>query len=162
VTLLDTTAPIAEYQAFVSEHYRFWKLERFTNHLRLIGQLSWGKRLGYVTSRLGRAVQRVLPLSEEQKRKQHVLNVERRYSQVLAGYKPTKYPGKLTLIVNEEFQKHMPDAGWTPFAESLEIHVSPGDHVTRLSENAKPVADLLVACIERANQTESKPKEAAG
>lgn len=156
LALLDTTAPIAAYQEFVKEHYRFWKLERFTNHWRLMSELSLGEKCGYVTSRIGRAFQRLAPLSAATKRKQHVERVERRYSQVLANYKPERYAGKLTLIVNEEFQKHLPDAGWTPFSEELEIHVSPGDHVTRLSQNAKPVADLLIECIDRAGASVSQ------
>ncbi|HED66458.1 MAG TPA: non-ribosomal peptide synthetase [Planctomycetes bacterium] len=151
LAMLDTTAPVDSYQEFVDRHYRFWKWERFAGHWRKWRELPPGEKIRYVTDRLQRKATRVVPLSEEARRKKHVEDVERGYSQILARYKPRIFDGRLTLILNEEFQRHMPDAGWTPFVSGeLEIHVVPGDHVTRLTENAAPNAKLLEECIERA------------
>ena len=162
LALLDTTAPVQEYRNYVSNHYRFWKLERFVDHWRKLGELSIGEKLSYLFERVRRKASRIVPLSEENKRRLRIEDVERKYSQVLADYKPRNFDGKVSLIINEEFQRHMPDAGWTPFVSGeLEIRVAPGDHVTRLTANAAPSAQLLEACIADAMR-ESSVRSAVG
>jgi amino acid adenylation domain-containing protein len=150
VALLDTTCPLDDYQAFVDHHYRFWKLERFIGHWRKLAELSLRERLRYVRERMARKLRRLLPASDEQRRRNRIESVERQYSMILARYRPLPYPGQVTLIVNEELQRTLPDAGWRPYCGSVETHVVPGDHVTRLSLNAGVSAEILGECIARA------------
>jgi thioesterase domain-containing protein/acyl carrier protein len=151
VALLDTTCPLDDYEAFVDHHYKFWKLERFLGHWRKLGDMPLGARMSYVARMLGRKARRFLPMSAEQRRRNRIESVERQYSMILARYRPAPYAGKVTLIVNEELQKIVPDAGWRPYCSGgIETHVVSGDHVTRLSLNAGASAEILERCISTA------------
>ncbi len=151
VALLDTSCPLDDYRAFVDHYFRFWKLERFVGHWRRMNELSGGHKLRYVFEKLGKKARQLLPMSEKQQRKNHVERVQREYSVILARYRPLPYEGKVTLVINEELQALTPDAGWRPFCVGgLETHVVAGDHVTRLSLNARVSADILKRCIDEA------------
>ena len=151
VALLDTVAPAEEYQSFVDRHFRFWKWERFADHWMSMRELSPGSKARYVLKRLGRKRRRLFPLSEDERRRTRIENVEWRYAEVLARYRPKPYPGELTLIINEELQRLVPNGGWSKHAQGRwETHVVPGDHVTRLLHNAQDTARVLEQCIDTA------------
>ena len=150
LALMDTTAPIEGYRDFVQDYYRFWKKERFTEHLENMRDLSLPDKVGYVLERIGRKARRLLPLSDEARRTNHIEDVERNYSQVLARYQPRPCEDFLTLILNEELHEEVPEGGWTPWvAGGMELHVVSGDHVTRLTMNAAESAEILEQCIAR-------------
>ena len=68
-------------------------------------------------------------------------------------YRPSPYAGKLTLLVNEETYAHRPNLGWHDLVQGqLEIHVVPGDHLTRLTQHGKVMAEQLQAVIDRAHR----------
>ena len=126
-------------------------MERFVGHMNKLGEMSPRKRVSYLAERVRRKARRLVPLTEEARRRKHIEDVERKYSQVLANYHPEPYAGKVTVIMNEEFQRELPDAGWSTWVEGeLEVLVVPGDHVTRLSVNARLSAQMLEECIANA------------
>ena len=149
IAMLDTTRPMDEYSEFVDDEFRYWKKERFSRHWNALGELSWGGKLGYFYGKLRKKVRSVVPLTESARREVHIQRVEREYSKVLARYRPERYPGKITVIINEELQDWQRDAGWTDYADEVDTRVVPGNHVTRLSSasHAKAMADLLRSSI---------------
>ena len=154
VALLDTTRPEEGYSQYVDEHYRFWKRERFAEHFDAMRGMSFGEKLRYAMSKVERKLRSWFAFTEKARRANRIEQVERNYSGILARYEPEPYDGRVVLIVNEELQRLLPDAGWRDLvADSLETHVVPGDHVTRLSMNGEDTADLLRACIDRSLAT---------
>jgi amino acid adenylation domain-containing protein len=83
------------------------------------------------------------------------------YRQQLYAHCPRRYPGRLTLIVNEEQYKIEPDLGWSGFAEGgLEIRTSPGNHQTMFTEHRKAITETILECIEKATSVEEQNVEA--
>lgn len=70
------------------------------------------------------------------------------------GYKPTPFPGKVTIFRVQERQWYVrqdPTEGWDKFATQLEIHDVPGDHGTLLNEpQVGNLAEELKKCLQDA------------
>jgi amino acid adenylation domain-containing protein len=76
------------------------------------------------------------------------------YRQMIYRHKLEKYPGRITLIVNEKQYKVDKAMGWKGIAQDgLEIISTPGNHWTRYTLHGKEFAERLLGCLERA-QTE--------
>jgi thioesterase domain-containing protein len=73
------------------------------------------------------------------------------YRRLIFKHSLKKYPGRITLIVNEQQHKFDKDFGWKGFAESgLAIHELPGDHDTLMTLHGKKLSQLLLNCIDDA------------
>jgi amino acid adenylation domain-containing protein len=80
------------------------------------------------------------------------------YRRMIYRHKVKKYPGQVTLIVNEEDYKIDKKLGWNGVATGgLEIHATPGAHLTRFTLHGREFAKTLLECLERA-QAESAPR----
>jgi amino acid adenylation domain-containing protein len=80
------------------------------------------------------------------------------YRRMIYRHRVKKYPGQITLIVNEQAYKIDKKLGWNGVATGgLEIHSTPGRHLTRFTHHGKEFARLLRECLERA-QTQSAPR----
>lgn len=71
------------------------------------------------------------------------------YRRQLYTHRPRRYPGRITLIVNEQESRLQPDLGWTGFAhEGLDVHTVPGDHSTLLKVYGQDVAQAILRSME--------------
>jgi hypothetical protein len=73
------------------------------------------------------------------------------YMRTMYGHRlKKKYPGRMTLILNEKQYKLDKNMGWKGFAlDGLEIHSTPGDHWTRYLHGDQ-LSKLLLSCLRRA------------
>jgi len=73
------------------------------------------------------------------------------YIRTIYRYRVKSYPGRIALIVNEEMYNSNKSMGWNGVAMGgLEIHRTPGDHMTRYELHSKELAKRLLGCLERA------------
>lgn len=74
-----------------------------------------------------------------------------RYRRLLYSHTIEEYPGRITLIVNEEQARFDRDLGWEGVAQGgLDVHRIPGDHDTILTQHGQEVAQLILQSIDEA------------
>ncbi|WP_158750021.1 non-ribosomal peptide synthetase [Acidobacterium sp. S8] len=89
--------------------------------------------------------------SQETREADHFYQTKVRYRRLLYSYPPKQYPGRITLILNETLARVDKDLGWTGIAqEGLEVHASPGDHITILTKHNKELAQVILKSIDKA------------
>ena len=80
------------------------------------------------------------------------------YRRMIYRHKVKKYPGQITLLLNEQAYKIDKKSGWNGVAVGgLKVHSTPGGHLTRFTLHGKEFAKQLLECLERA-QAESAPR----
>ncbi len=80
-----------------------------------------------------------------------ILRMSVDYIRTIYRYRVKKYQGRITLIVSEELYDSNKGLGWKGVATGgLEIHKTPGDHLTRYELHSKELAKRLLGCLERA------------
>jgi hypothetical protein len=80
------------------------------------------------------------------------------YTRTMYRHRLKKYPGDITLIVNEQQYKFDKNMGWKGATSGgLEVLSTPGDHWTRYL-HGKELAKRLLGCLERA-RTEPKSSQ---
>jgi hypothetical protein len=80
-------------------------------------------------------------------------HVQRSYSRAIYAYRPKVYPGRMTLLVHDEYRGEDERAtlGWKGFvAGGIELHVLPGSHLTYIRDHVEVAAARVRDCIERA------------
>jgi amino acid adenylation domain-containing protein len=71
------------------------------------------------------------------------------YARTMYRYRPKKYPGRITLIVNEQQYKSNKSMGWSGVASGgLEVYSTPGEHGTRYLHD-REFAERIAECIQR-------------
>jgi amino acid adenylation domain-containing protein len=74
-----------------------------------------------------------------------------RYRRLLYSHTSEKYPGRITLLINEKQARYDKNFGWTGIArDGLEVHPLPGDHTTILTQYGKEAARVILHCIDNA------------
>jgi amino acid adenylation domain-containing protein len=75
-----------------------------------------------------------------------------RYQAIVREYVPQQYPGRITLIVNEQVYRSDRRRGWheIPIGELVTRKVS-GDHITMFKKHGQELANLLTESIDAAN-----------
>jgi amino acid adenylation domain-containing protein len=99
-----------------------------------------------------------LPLSEAADPR--IEHVQRSYSRAIYAYRPKPYPGRMTLLVHDEFRREDERAtlGWKEFvAGGIELHVLPGSHLTYIRDHVEVAAARVRDCIERAAAATAAP-----
>ncbi|MBN2656328.1 MAG: amino acid adenylation domain-containing protein [Spirochaetales bacterium] len=82
------------------------------------------------------------------------------YQRKLLSYKPERYSGKATLIVNQEWHDWQPNLGWDrEVLPLMDIYVVPGDHVTRLSRYGKLSAEIINQSLGGDDHRDLLPEE---
>ena len=72
------------------------------------------------------------------------------YRRQLYAHRPRRYPGRITLIVNEQQARRQHDLGWTGFAQKgLDVYTVPGDHFTVLKPHGQDVAEAILRSMEQ-------------
>jgi len=73
------------------------------------------------------------------------------YRRQLYTHRPKRYPGRITLLVNQHEASRRPDLGWSGFAEKgLDVHIVPGDHASVMKMYAKDVAQAILQSMNEA------------
>jgi amino acid adenylation domain-containing protein len=77
------------------------------------------------------------------------------YARTMYRYRPKKYPGRITLIVNEhQYRSNKSMGNWSRIVSGgLEVYSTPGEHGTRYL-HGKELAERLRDCIDRCWQPE--------
>ena len=78
------------------------------------------------------------------------------YMRTMYRHRVNRYPGRITLLLNEEWHRFDESLGWNGVAsDGLEVHRTPGGHWARYlygEELAKP----LIECLNRCGQDNAK------
>jgi thioesterase domain-containing protein len=75
-----------------------------------------------------------------------------RYAWAVGGYKPRPYRGRVALFwSSEEVPADTPDPsqGWGGVLRDLEVHFTPGTHLTSITRHTEQLAAQLRACLDR-------------
>jgi amino acid adenylation domain-containing protein len=82
------------------------------------------------------------------------------YRRLLYSHTPKHYPGRITLIVNEEQARFEKDLGWTGIARGgLDVHTVSGDHFTVMESHANEVAQAILSAMGEAAVGQSIPEQ---
>jgi thioesterase domain-containing protein/acyl carrier protein len=93
----------------------------------------------------------------------HFYRSKTSYRRLMYSYRPTRYPGRITLIVNERHQLFATSLGWKPVAGGgLAIHKTAGGHITMLTQHSRELAQSLLACIDDALLRHGRPSAHTG
>lgn len=151
LVMMDTIRPSWwSARRFQAEHLKMRAFSIF-RHLTRIFQSDI--RSGYVNLKNIMHTKRRLhfPLNETERRAQRIFHIERTYSGLMFRYRPKIYPGRLTLIVNEEDYALRPTLGWEGLtADRIIAHKVPGSHLTRITDHVKETAERLRLCLDQA------------
>lgn len=121
--------------------------------ISLIGQI-----IGGTQPSRKRLVQDVVrrKLGDDESKTREELNLQFRteFVRTIYRHRPKKYPGRISLIVNEKQYNRDRSMGWDGVAASgLEIQSTPGDHLTRCDPYAAEFAKRLLDCIDRSSRS---------
>jgi amino acid adenylation domain-containing protein len=168
--LLDTPRPtITKYLRYcVNTSRKRWR-EQVTDplavHWKKLARMQWRERPTYFFHKARRSVSAIadvlhlnpIPKSEgKQTVVRHVRRVREGYPRSLLRYKPKRYPGRVTLIINETWYQLNQTRGWAELARGgIELIRVPGTHHSYIRADAQATAVHLRACLEKAarNQT---------
>ena len=131
-------------------------------------------RMRYVSERLGRtigAVTRSFATRSAQTKPRGVMggNIvfrpesKRRekasiaYGLAVRIYEAKPFPGRITIIANEQWCKSDPTFGW-PASGGVEVYSIPGNHDTYMRDHAPMVADILKTCLTNFDRDSSPPR----
>lgn len=128
-------------------------VQRWSFHREQLHRLKGINKLGYLLQK-GSGIFRELPQIKESLAGREpggeVEYVQRSYSRAIYGYRPAPYPGKMTLLVNEEYHGKRPDLGWRDCVTGgVEIHKLPGNHTSYIRDHVQVTAKQIRACLER-------------
>ena len=85
------------------------------------------------------------------------------YRRLMYRYRPKRYPGRITLIVNEQQYRTAKEMGWKASSTGgLAIHKTTGDHVTMLTRHSRELAQVLLKCLDDALPTQGRPSDYRG
>ena len=126
---------------------------RGTHILNVIGQIiraSSRLKLQLIRDLGRRKLKTVQATTEDESAFDRVYRMRMDYMRTMYRHRLKKYPGRITLIVNEKQYRFDKSLGWKGVAAGgLEVHSTPGDHWTRYL-HGEELAKRLLGCLERA------------
>ena len=144
---------------------RAWNAAYYGDQLQHLRQVVSGivrasgrERLLRIRELFQRGVGRIyLPEIREEHR---FFQAKLRYCRQLNAHCPREYPGRLTLMVNENQHQYEPDLGWAGFADGgLVIRTRPGTHATLFTEHRRESAETILRCIDEASAADRQPAQ---
>jgi thioesterase domain-containing protein len=132
--------------------------QHILNVLYQIFRASGPLRLQLIKDLGRRKIRPVHALSGEELAFHRLQRLRMDYIQTMYRYRLKKYPGKITLILNEIQYKMDKSLGWKGVASGgLEVLSTPGDHWTRYLHGDE-LAKRLLDCLERAQVADAGTK----
>ena len=75
------------------------------------------------------------------------------YQRTLLRYRPRPYPGKLSLLLSEQYAGRKVGRSWDRLVRhGVEVHRTHGDHDSYIRAHARTTAGILAACLEGARR----------
>jgi thioesterase domain-containing protein/acyl carrier protein len=159
--LLDTRRPTPKMATRFKVEIFNIRLRRMAEKMRRILRLGLSRGGRELLEILKEKRRYHLPMNEKEIREKRIRRLEEIYPRMMFRYLPKPYSERLTLLVNETLYAHNPSIGWEDLAQGgLEIHVVPGNHITRLTQHGKTTARILRQCLDQA-QRSVDPESAA-
>lgn len=127
-------------------------MERLIHIKDVLAELTQAKG-GARVRMIGRLIARKLGASgsAEEREKDRFFQCKVRYRRLLYNHTPARWPGRITLIGNEEGMRRDHDFGWGGYFEGgVDIHMVPGDHDTILTEHGNKLAQIILKSIDEA------------
>lgn len=88
-------------------------------------------------------------ISRKQYRRKQITESSLYYQRKLLKYHPRAYDGKTTLIINQQWSRTNPHVKWPrKLLANQDVHVVPGDHLTRLSEYGHVSGKIVSRIVE--------------
>jgi thioesterase domain-containing protein len=139
---------------------------RFRAFTLRLGRLPRRERAGFVLAKIAKVARRLarrafaggsrgpLVTAPGSDRASDREAVNRTYYRAVESYIPRPYPGSVRLFwpVEERVDARDPSMGWRSVAQTVEIDVVPGDHVTCVTEHVGALAGRLRECLARADE----------
>ena len=151
LALIDTERQTA-LRAFGAELRFAWR--RGKHMLAVISEIvraDHRSRTRIVSDLLRRKVRAIRPDDCPEIRPEMSYRFKMSYRRLLSTYAAGQYPGRITLIVNEERYRFDRNMGWKGIPKGgLAIHKASGDHWTMVTQLEKELAQLLLSCIDQA------------
>jgi thioesterase domain-containing protein len=146
---LDTDRPSPARACFTDLHFFWQRVEHIFDVLSDIVLARSTPRREFVRNLMRRKFG--VQLSRQESDADRFYQAKVRYRRLLYKHTPSRYPGRISLLVNEQQARYDRDLGWTGVPQQgIDIHVLPGDHTTVLSEHAKEIAQSILRCIDQA------------
>jgi thioesterase domain-containing protein len=132
-------------------------------HITELGKLKWSDRLQYVSKRADKALSITSraftnrgvshhPLENKPNTTPAISGHRRRashaYHLAVRAYLLRPYPGRISVIANEEWCNENPTMGW-PNSGGLDVYEIPGNHNTYMRGHQPMVAEIIRTCIEK-------------
>ncbi|MBV8588017.1 MAG: AMP-binding protein, partial [Verrucomicrobia bacterium] len=157
LALLDTHRP-SRFRSVCLDLYNGWqRAKHIVDVLRQLIFRSRRARLELVQELSRRKLGGNEGQTEDELAASHIYKLRMDYMRTMYGHRLRKYPGKLTLIINEDQRRFDRSMGWhTGDAQGgLEIHSTPGGHWTRYL-HGKELAKRLTDCISGSNSATTR------
>jgi amino acid adenylation domain-containing protein len=155
LVLIDTARPTAVRSFFTNAYMLRKRLEHVADVVSKIVHSRGQARHEIIRGLIRRKFK--IALSEQDLASERLFELRNRYWRLMYSHAPKKYPGRISLIVNEETARLDKYLGWQGFAlGGLDAHTTPGDHATMLKQNGKDLAQLILKCI---NQPVIEPEQ---
>ena len=153
LALIDTERP-TKMRTFAANTSAGW--ERAKHSLGVLLDLvrfnDYGKKQA-ASDILRHKIRNILPSKRELSPAQFFYHSKVKYKRTVREYTVNRYPGRITLIVNEEHYGFDKYRGWRGLPGStLLVKKAPGDHITVFTKHGKELARLLVDSIDESIQ----------
>jgi amino acid adenylation domain-containing protein len=158
LVMFDTHRPTA-LRSFAIELYNGWRrAKHVAGVIRQILSSSHRLRTELVRDLRRRRLGPANAKSEEEVAFARLYRLRMDYMRTMYRHRLKKYPGRIHLIVNEQWYKFDRSMGWNGVAlGGLKIHSTPGDHWTRYLQGEE-FAKRLRRCLEQAQTAKANPK----
>jgi amino acid adenylation domain-containing protein len=74
------------------------------------------------------------------------------YIEAILRYRPRRYRGTITVVRAADGHDQRPDMGWGAVADSVESYVTPGSHLTCVTQHVSTLGAVLAARLEAADR----------
>jgi amino acid adenylation domain-containing protein len=150
LVMFDTHRPTV-LRSLALDLYNGWR--RVKHIVNVIGQIigaSHPARMQLVRDLGRRKLENVQANTGDEVAFNRVYRLRMDYMRTMYRHRLKKYPGQITLIVNEKQYQLDKSMGWNGVASGgLEIHSTPGDHWSRYL-HGEELAKRLLGCLKRA------------
>jgi amino acid adenylation domain-containing protein len=151
LALIDTERPTKVRDAALSMFFGMERAQGMAKAIRDAVRLSDPERSAPARERILRKLRLTGPATPEIAREKAYYQAKVQYRQMVREYTPTGYPGRITLLVNEQAYRADRHRGWDqiPVGELVIKKVS-GDHITMFTEHGRELVDAIVESIDPA------------
>jgi thioesterase domain-containing protein/acyl carrier protein len=151
LALIDTERPTPMRTFRENLRFASRRTEHILGVISEVIRLDGRSRARAVRDLLGRKFRTIRPKRAEGLLPDDLYHLRMSYRRLMYRYSPKHYPGRITLIVNEQQYRSAKEMGWKAASTGgLVIRKTAGGHVTLLTQYGRELAQLLLGCIDDA------------